>query len=65
MLLEVFLDGAPTHAQTAFDLADRPAFRIIELVLNAILRLSSSGRQGFPIHASAIAHYQMRKHRIS
>ena len=30
--LEIFLDGAPAHAQIAFDLADRPAFRVIELV---------------------------------
>src|SRR6516165_400636 len=31
-LLKVFLDGAPAHAQVAFDLADRPALRVVELM---------------------------------
>ena len=31
-LVEVFLDGPPTHAEMALDLADGPAFRVIELV---------------------------------
>jgi hypothetical protein len=30
--MEVFLDGAPTHAQVAFDLADGPALRVEKLM---------------------------------